>query len=356
LIGRLQLVILGLISTVITQSSSAGVAATLTALYAGTVNFKQAAALVIGMDVGTTVTAIMATLGGSINARRTGFSHVLYNLWSASLALLILTPYTWIVERLAPGQLVDNAEISLVAFHTCFNVLAVIAILPFSQQFASLITRLMPSQGLAYTDGLSLGLLEQPRLALNAAQAAIQTELLALLQHVEAILGSPQGHRTDLSELQIALDETHAYLDRIHVRLGNGPDWERLISMFHALDHLQRIHERCEEDEDRARTAQVTQELSEEYHLLLESIQDIVALIQTHRWQAAADRAQEAASLIHRSVRPYRATTVSQIARGQIDVLTGTARLESIRWLRRVSKHITRITEHLNQAILAIGK
>jgi phosphate:Na+ symporter len=58
---------------VITQSSSAGVAATLTALYAGAVSFEQAAALVIGMDVGTTVTAMIATIGASINARRTGF-------------------------------------------------------------------------------------------------------------------------------------------------------------------------------------------------------------------------------------------------------------------------------------------
>ena len=52
-------------------------------------------------------------------------------------------------------------------------------------------------------------------------------------------------------------------------------------------------------------------------------------------------------------VKPYRAQTVKQIANGQIDVLTGTARLEAIRWLRRVSKHITRSTFHLYQAMLA---
>ena len=93
-------------------------------------------------------------------------------------------------------------------------------------------------------------------------------------------------------------DDTHAYLDRIDLSQTAKPNWERLINLIHALDHLQRLHERCEEDEDRVQT-------------------------------------------------------VNQIANGQIDVLTGTARLEAIRWLRRVSKHVTRSTFHLYQAILA---
>ena len=75
-LGRIQLVGLGVIATVITQSSSAGVAATLTVLYAGAIRFEQAAALVIGMDIGTTVTAAMAVIGGTIEARRTGLAHL----------------------------------------------------------------------------------------------------------------------------------------------------------------------------------------------------------------------------------------------------------------------------------------
>ncbi|ESA34187.1 na pi-cotransporter family protein [Leptolyngbya sp. Heron Island J] len=356
LIGRLQLVALGILATIITQASSVGVAATLTALYAGAINFEQAAALVIGMDVGTTITAIIATLGGSVNARRTGLSHVVYNIWTAGLALTLITPYTTVWQRLAPGQLIQNAEIALVAFHTCFNLVGVTTILPFTQQFARLIMRLVPGKDRAYTDTLSDGLLEQPDLALNAAQSAIQTELLLLLRHVSAILGDPHGQRGDLIELQTALDETHAYLDQIHLKTGAGPNWDRLVSMMHALDHLQRIHERCEEDEDRAKTAQATLELMAEKNLLIDSIQKIMMLVQAGRWQAAADQARTTSSQIHHKVEPYRATTITQAAVGQIDVLTSTERLEAIRWLRRVSKHIRRITDHMSQAVLAVGQ
>jgi phosphate:Na+ symporter len=356
LFGRLQLVTLGIGVTLITQSSSAGVATTLAALYAGAINFAQAAALIIGMDVGTTVTAVMATLGGSIDTRRTGLSHVLYNLLTGLLALGLITPYIGAWEQVAPGQLQQNGEIGLVAFHTTFNLLGVTLMLPFTRQFAQLITHLLPGQGPTYTDGLSDVLLPQPDLALRAAQVAIQSEFLALLQHVDAVLGQPDTHRTDLIELQRALDETHAYLDRIQLSSQAAPLWERLIAMMHALDHLQRLHERCEEDEDRAYTAQKTPDLAAEYQCLVSGVEDILACIQTNHWEKAAHIAQTTTDQIHQQVRPYRELTIHQIAQGEIDVPTGTARLEAIRWLRRVSKHLARISEHMSQATLALGK
>lgn len=77
LLAKIQLLLLGFVVTGITQSSSAGVAITLTALYSGILQFEQAAALVIGMDVGTTMTSAIASIGGTIGAKRTGFSHVI---------------------------------------------------------------------------------------------------------------------------------------------------------------------------------------------------------------------------------------------------------------------------------------
>lgn len=355
-LGRLQLVSLGIAATIITQSSSAGVATTLSALYAGAINFAQAAALVIGMDVGTTVTAVIATFGGSADARRTGVSHVLYNVITGAIALTLIAPYVALWDRFASGQLVQNAEIGLVAFHTCFNLVGVILLLPFTRQFARLITKLVPNREPTFTDGLSEELLEQPDLALRAAQISIQSELIALLQHVEAILGHSNGQLVELTALQIALDETHTYLDNIQLRRSHDNCLERLVAMMHALDHLQRVHERCEEDEDRAHTVQKTPDLAVEYQVLTDSIADEIVALQKNRWDHAAQTAVIAAKQIHRKVQPYRDLTIAQMAKGDIDVVHGTARLEAIRWLRRVSKHIARITEHLQQATLAIGK
>jgi phosphate:Na+ symporter len=101
--GRLPLLLLGLLSTVITQSSGAGVATTLAAMAAGAIGLPQACALVIGMDLGTTVTALMASLGASVSARRTAAAHVTFNLFTAVAAFLLLPAYLALLQGLWPA-------------------------------------------------------------------------------------------------------------------------------------------------------------------------------------------------------------------------------------------------------------
>ncbi len=356
LIGRLQLLGLGLLFTLVTQSSSAGVASTLTALYAGMVNFDQAAALVIGMDIGTTVTTLFATIGGSLEARRTGVSHVIYNLLTGFGALLLITPYSQLWEWLAPGQLLANAEIGLVAFHTGFNVLGVLLALPFTAQFSRFIIRLLPASGSIYARLLDDALLPQTKLALNAVQRAIQLQLPLLLNHINAILGDHQhGLRTDLTALQTSLNETHHYLDRIHLSQPENPDWRRLVAMIHSLDHLQRLHERCEEEEDRAQSVSLSTLLQQQRQELISSNSEIVQHIQGGQWQQALARARATRQMIEHSAEQLRQTVIAEIGHGSIDVAKGTDSLEGIRWLRRVSHHCDRITYHLEQAVLLTG-
>ncbi len=356
-LSRIFLIGIGLLFSAITQSSSAGVVATLTALFADLINFKQAAALVIGMDIGTTVTAAMATIGGSMGAKRTGFSHVFYNFLTATMAMFLITPYTLIWEYLAPGQLIENAEIALVAFHTFFNTLGVILIIPFADHFARFMEKLFPDKISAYTQKLDYSLLEEPALALNAVQTTIKNVTLGLLSHISAILGSKEkGKRIDIDELQSAINDTQVYIDKINVESGGGVTWERLINMIHTLDHLQRLLERCEEEEDRAITARESTELAGKADLLVRSIDKIADDIIHNNWSHALWQAKDTSSKIHKHVKPFRQSVMDKVATGQYDVASGTANLEAIRWLRRVSKHIARITRHYEQAVLSSGK
>lgn len=355
-LGRIQLVGLGAIATVITQSSSAGVAATLTILYAGAIRFEQAAALIIGMDIGTTVTAAMATIGGSVEARRTGLSHVIYNLMTGMIALLLITPYMLVWQWLAPGQLLTQAEIALVAFHSSFNLLGVVLILPFTYRFAAFIESVIPASGPEAIDRLDRSLLQQPGLALIAAQKSTNQGLRILLNHLQALIGPPSlEERADLIQLQRSLDEIHAYLDQIELQKEEGTDWVRLIALMHALDHMQRLHERFEEDEDRAVTARTTQELTDECELLVSAVSDAETAMQAQSWRKASKALQNAAEIIADEVGRYRTEVVKGIAAGALSVAEGTDCLEAIRWLDRVAKHLVRIVHHLEQASLAAG-
>lgn len=355
--GRLLLVLFGIVFTVITQSSSAGIAASLTALYAGAINFEQAAALGIGMGIGTTVTAMMAGIGGSAGARRTGVSHLLFNLVAGIAALALITPYIQLWESLSPGLLMREGGVALVAFHTAYNTLGAIVFLPFTRNYAHLLYHLVPDTAPTYTRRLDTTVLGDPTTALTAAQDAIQSELIALLHYTQGILSQGRPDRKiSLNDLQSALDETHVYVDQIHQPASDGADWERLIEMIHSLDHMQRLHERCEEEQDRALTVYGTDALATPRQLLIASIEDALGHISDRHWGKAGDSAQKAASDIHRLVRPYREQVVTAIARGEIDLADGNSQLEAIRWLRRVSRHIARICDHFGKAILAAGK
>lgn len=357
LTSKLKLIGIGIIFTVITQSSSAGVAATLTALFAGMINFQQAAALVIGMNVGTTVTAAMATIGGNLGARRTGLSHVIFNLCTGTAALFYITPYMLFVEKFLPGQLAGNAEIALVAFHSSFNILGVILVLPFARPFARFIEFVVRGKQPLYTRDLDRRLLHEPEMALTAIQHSVHLELQTLLHHLLFILGDTRiGKKTSLTDLQQALDETHAYLDEIHLSSDTNRHWQRLIQFIHTLDHLQRLHERCEEEEDRAMTARGTASLLTEKDLLIKTIRACLTDIEADAWQQAADRSTQTTDKIHEKIRPYREQVMHSIGTGELSVEDGTDCLEAIRWLRRVSKHVARITQHYRDAMESVGK
>lgn len=355
--GRLLLVCLGIVVTAITQSSSAGVAATLTILYSGSINFEQAAAIVIGMDVGTTIKTGLATVGASVSARRTGYSHVIYNVFTAVGALILLSPYVWLWQWMAPGQLLENAEIALVAFHSSFNIIGVIVVLPMTQQFAAMMTRLIkdPYED-RYVD-LDTTLLKEPSIALTTVQQNLYQQILTLLSHLASILEKPgSSTKAELTSLQTNIDKTHAYIDHIHMTSEAGPEWHRLVAMIHTLDHLHRLHERCEEDAYRAEVVREATELTEEYVLMKSAVAQILDDIVNHRWQSATHQADQLALEMYKRVEPLRESLMLQTATGNINIPQVTSRLEAIRWLERVSKHIARICHHYGQVVLAAGK
>ena len=110
---------IGLMFTVLTQASSVTIAATLTALNAGIVDLPQALCLAVGADIGTTSSAALATIGGNVEARRTGLSHVIYNVMTGMMALLLVSPYLALTARFLPGAVANDPEFvkRLVAGH-----------------------------------------------------------------------------------------------------------------------------------------------------------------------------------------------------------------------------------------------
>ena len=346
--GRIQLLALGILFSAVTQSSSAGVAVTLSALYAGAINFPQAAVLVIGMDMGTTVTAMLATIGGTVGSRRTGLSHVIYNCFTGIGALFLVTPYMFLWQWLGPDMLKNNAEIALIAFHTSFNTLGVIIVLPLSHQFSRMIERLIPETEPVYTRGLDKALLHDSALALSAAKSALKYEAVALLKHVVFLLGNTtNGHEVNLLELKYELINTGTYIDHIDLVSKKDEYRDHFINIFHAMDHIQRLHDRCYEDAGRVITLKRLGDTQQDREKIATVFLEIINDLENDDGLAAAERANALTAHIEDRVETLRHTIMENVADNHISVEDGTISLDAVRWLKRVSAHVARLTHHL---------
>jgi len=345
--NQLRLVMIGMIFTIITQSSSAGIAITVTALFSNAIYFEQAALLIIGMDVGTTVTAVIATIGGSAEARRTGYSHVLYNIFAATGAFFLLTPYIYLWEFLSAGSLNQYAAIALVAFHTSFNTLGVLIILPFTKHFAALMQRIIPEQKILYINNLDPSLLNDPAVAIAATQSTVHYITIDLLNYINRLLGdSYSKNRLKLYMIKRALDETHDYISNIQLGEENITERETLISIIHSLDHLQRLCKRCTESE-RTNTILNYRELESVRRKTLISNKTIIQEIDNKNWSEVKKIANEFSKKIEDQMFPIRQTIMKDVATRKINASLANDYLEAVRWLDRVSDHIDRIAYYV---------
>lgn len=128
--GILPYALVGLVLTVIMQSSSATIAIVLTSLNAEIIGFNAGAAMVVGANVGTTVTVILGTIGGTQIKKRVALSHLSFNAVTAIIGLSLLPVITWLITKIL-GSVGENAVMGVALFHTIFNVLGVLLFLPF---------------------------------------------------------------------------------------------------------------------------------------------------------------------------------------------------------------------------------
>lgn len=346
LTGRLQLVLIGIAITLVTQSSSAGIATAMVALATGTISFPQAAAMVIGMDVGTTFTAFLATLGGSTAMRQTGYAHVLYNVMTGVMAFILLGFYTTAVQGWIDTTNGGDAQVALVAFHSLFNFLGVILILPLTGRFAALITRLVPERGSSLTQKLDEGLIQDPPAAVDAAAAAARAVAKDLF-HVLADLLDPHlkddAEQERLVTLHRALDDTRDYLNRIKTEPEETGVHARHVATVHAIDHLIRLHVRCR-NSDPLKIRRTDKRLQRLAQILERAVLERAAEPLTQDGEEWLDRVR---TLLRRQRHSYRERLIRHASTGRIDPEQVGDRLDSVRWLHRSAYHVWRATHHL---------
>jgi len=155
LLSILGCVAIGCGMTMIIQSSSAMLGITIALALTGAIQLPTAIALVMGENIGTTITAQFAAIGGSVAARRAAMAHSVFNVLGVVIIISIFSLYVRLIENFVPGlsSFVDEAgnrpyiAAHIAMAHTFFNVTATLVMLPFLNHLARLVTRIVPEKG-----------------------------------------------------------------------------------------------------------------------------------------------------------------------------------------------------------------
>lgn len=131
--------VFGFVLTALIQSSSATMLITLTALNTGIIQLYDAGAIVIGADLGTTVTALIGSIGGSRARLQTALAHFIFNLTTDSIAFALLTPLIGLSVYLIGN---DQPLLNLVLFHSLFNFIGILVFLPLTKHLATFLERI----------------------------------------------------------------------------------------------------------------------------------------------------------------------------------------------------------------------
>lgn len=222
-------VMAGVVLTTLMQSSSAALAVTLTAAGGGLIPTSSAAAVVIGANVGTTVTALLAAIAATPNARRAAGAHVLFNLITGAVALILLP---WLVdwtEALRDWLGVDAAPTTTLAlFHTVFNVLGVLLMWPVADRMVAILQRRFRSaeEDEGQPRYLDATVAAVPTLALDALLLELKRLGAISLRMATAAISASAG-------AQRALARDKAIVDRLTVAVGEFAARLSRASMTH---------------------------------------------------------------------------------------------------------------------------
>jgi len=340
--------LIGAAMTVIMQSSSAAVATTLTALHTGSIHFEQAAALVIGAAIGTTVTGALAAIGANTATKRTALAHVLFNVATGMIAVALMPLLLWGIRFAQQHLRLDPGAMSLAAFHTTFIALGAALFLPFVDRFSGWIERLLPEKGPTLTRNLDPTLHSVPAVALEATRRALRETACATFEILSGRLPNADTVRTSASgdEIRQALYETRQFIARIPPVAEDQPISLARVSQMHAVDHLARLHAALEPPEGLQRQP-ANGTLREECLVCRELLELAHAGLRGQEsagWLETLEKKSLAMAEMHRQERPR---LLKQTAEGILEPENTLNTLDALRWLSRIAYHTWRICLYL---------
>lgn len=215
-LGIIVYILIGILITVVIQSSAATLAIVITALNADSITYVNAIALAIGANVGTTLTTILASFASNENGKRVALIHFLFNIISATFITILIYQFIDLTDFIAPflGVSDNNYGMKLALFHTIFSVTGVILLTPAISLLVKLSEKLIQKKvsSASKPKYLNPSVLSNP----DASLAALRKEIINLYENCQkAMLHALNIHTTGLTRetLKVQLEKELTIID-----------------------------------------------------------------------------------------------------------------------------------------------
>ncbi len=361
-LGVLKCALAGCVLTMMVQSSSATLGITITLATTGVIEYRTAAALVLGENIGTTITAYLASLGATTVARRAAYFHVIFNLLGVFWITLLFPWYAKLILAIVPADI----TMQIATTHTVFNVANTLLFLPFVPTFARILDRIVPGKALKekpHLTDLDIRMLETPTLAIEQSRNEIikmGTGCVKMLGWLAELLNQPE-HDPQLTE---RLKHREAVLDNVqdevsqfvtHLLSGNVPHAvaEECRQQFRLADEYESISDYIDtirrfDEKLRQANLQFTEsqlnELRQLHVLVVEHLQGVNQAYQDDNDDAVRKLAP-LSEKIRKRVKKLRTGRLAEISTQQVPPQVSIAHLNMLNAYRRIRDHAENIAE-----------
>jgi phosphate:Na+ symporter len=233
---------IGVLMSIVMQSSTAAGAATLVALNAGSLTFEQGCAMIVGQSVGTAATTGLVMVGGGLAVRRASLAHIIFSVIVGVLGILFLEPLTAASDWVGVQLYDPDGVLAMATFSSLFKLAGIVVFYPWLDQFARFIIRISGTGSESAVSRLD------PTLAEAGGEVALEAVWRAILEiahgAVDVVRRWLAGESVAYSPPAEGSEQIDHFLESLSLETTDletvGP---RLVRLVHALDHLTQLHD-----------------------------------------------------------------------------------------------------------------
>ncbi|MEZ6044297.1 MAG: Na/Pi cotransporter family protein [Planctomycetaceae bacterium] len=366
--GMVLCMVVGCVTTMIVQSSSATLGITIALAVEGSIGYETAAALVLGENVGTTITALMASLSATKNARRAAYFHAIFNLIGVCWIALIFRQYVQFIPWLVGADLTGETGMksAIATTHSVFNIANTILFLPFVPLMARFLLKLFPDSDVKETPhltSLDIRMLETPTIAIEQSRQEIihmgigcqkmMAWLKQLLQekepdkdavqkffHREEVLDDIQDEITAFMTDLLAGNVPHEVIAEGRMQLRMADELESVSDYIRSIlkFHLKLIKQGHEFDE---------QHLAKllKLHDEVQAYVDFIVEAYRSKQHDILSKSQTQASLLKQHLKQLRKEHLEHLTQEKVEPFMNVAYMSTLNSYMRVRDHLINVAE-----------